>query len=274
MQKQEATTIPVAAGRTASVPGYAWVILLVVFLASVAAPLNQFKVPPVMPVLIQTFNLDLASAGMMMSIFSITGLLLALPAGFILQRFGPKAAGLVAVGFLVVGAAMGALSGSAGLLLASRLVEGGGMGLIAVVGPAAIAMWFPAERRGMPMGLWATWVPLGSVIMYVVAPALTTAYSWQSVWWLGAAFALLAFVLYGVFYRQPGVQGTGTAADQAEKPPDLRKAMANRSIWLLSLEFMCFNAASLAIGTFYPTYLNTVRSYALNSASFAASLAA
>ena len=47
---------------------YAWVILAVVYLASVAAPLNQFKVPPIMPVLMQELGIDLAGAGSLMSV--------------------------------------------------------------------------------------------------------------------------------------------------------------------------------------------------------------
>jgi hypothetical protein len=38
-----------AEDKAAAIPSYAWVILLVVFLASVAAPLNQNKVPPRSP---------------------------------------------------------------------------------------------------------------------------------------------------------------------------------------------------------------------------------
>lgn len=261
-----------------SVPRYAWVILLVVWLAGMAAPLNQFKVPPVLPVLIHAFNLDLASAGMLMSVFAITGLILALPAGFILQRFGPKVAGLTALAFVALGAVMGALSGTADLLLASRFVEGIGMGLVAVVAPAAIAMWFPAEKRGTPMGLWATWVPVGSIIMYNIGPALAASFGWQAVWWVGGACALLIFVLYGRLFRLPAPQEMAPESAPArggassEKTPSPTRAMANRHIWLLSLQFLCFNVATLALGTFYPTFLNTVRGYGLASASFTASL--
>jgi MFS family permease len=88
-------------------------------------------------------------------------LILALPAGIILQKLGPKVAGLIAVGCLMIGSAWGALANGAGLLLASRVLEGVGMGLIAVVAPASIAMWFPREKQGTPMGIWATWVPVG-----------------------------------------------------------------------------------------------------------------
>ena len=78
--------------------GYRWVVLFVVFLASVAAPLNQFKVPPVMPLLMESFRLDLGMAGLLMSILAVTGFILALPAGLVLQRLGPKVTGLIATG--------------------------------------------------------------------------------------------------------------------------------------------------------------------------------
>jgi MFS family permease len=263
--------------QTSAAAGYAWVILLVVFLASVAAPLNQFKVPPLMPVLMETFRLDLSQAGLLMSVFAFTGLILALPAGIILQKLGPKIAGLIAVGCLVTGSAWGALSNSAGLLLTSRILEGVGMGLIAVVGPASIALWFPREKQGMPMGIWATWVPVGSVIMYNLAPILETSAGWQAVWWVGAGFALVAFILYGLFMRLPpplaGSQTPGQAGPMNEAPPQLGKALANRSIWLLALQFGCFNLVFIAFATFLPTFLSEERAYSLSQAAFIASLA-
>lgn len=264
-----------APGGSQTIPGYAWVVLFVVFMASVAAPLNQFKVPPLMPVLMEAFRLDLSAAGMLMSVFAMTGFILALPAGLIFQRLGPKVTGLIAVGCVVIGAAIGALSATAGLLLASRVVEGVGMGLIAVVAPALIAMWFPAASRGTPMGIWATWVPVGSIIMYNVAPALGTSAGWQAVWWCGAAFALVAFVLYWALLRMPAAAGASSGVGEgaaAEAPPSLGRALANRNIWLLSLEFCCFNLVFLAFSTFLPTFLVSVRGYTLATASFVASL--
>jgi nitrate/nitrite transporter NarK len=254
--------------KSTTVPGYAWVILLVAFMASVAAPLAQFKVPPLLPVLMDTFRLNLSQAGMLMSVFAFTGLILALPAGVITHKLGPKAAGLMAVGCLVIGSAWGALSGSAGLLLASRVVEGVGMGLIAVAAPASIALWFPREKQGTPMGIWATWVPLGSVIMYNLAPALRASAGWRAVWWAGGAFALLAFILYWLLMRLP----PGQASPPAEAPPKLGRALANRNIWLLALQFGCMNLVIIGFSTFFPTFLSEVRSYSIAQAAFIASL--
>jgi predicted MFS family arabinose efflux permease len=128
------------------------------------------------------------------------------------------------------------------------------------------------------MGIWATWVPVGSIIMYNLAPALAKSFNWQAVWWAGVIFALVAFLLYAFLFRMPkpnemagGPPPAGSEAGE-EKPPSLGKAMANPSLWLISLSFMCFNLVFLALNTFYPTFLNTVRNYDLGTASFLASI--
>ncbi|MCB0253098.1 MAG: MFS transporter [Anaerolineae bacterium] len=255
--------------RSAPIQRYAWVILGVVYLASVAAPLIQNKVPPIMPVIMEAFQINLSQAGLLMSVFAVTGFLLALPAGILLQLWRFKVTGLVALGFMVVGSLIGVAAGTVAMLLFSRVVEGVGMGLIAVVAPAAIAGWFPRERQGTPMGVWATWVPVGTLLMYAFGPSLVAAGGWQSVWWFGAIFAVAAFVLYLLLMREP--QQGDTAPDAAAQP-NLREALSNRSIWLLGLTFGCFNAVFIGLATFYPTFLAEVRGYSLSEAALIASI--
>ena len=249
---------------------YAWVILVVIYLASVVAPFNQFKVPPIMPVLLDVFEISLTQAGLLMSVLAFIGLLLALPAGIILERFGPKTTALIALGSMAAGGAVGAVSGNFSLLLLSRVIEGVGIGLIGVAAPATIAMWFPPEKQGTPMGIWATWVPVGTVAMYNLAPQLAGSMGWQAVWWLGVAFALVMVFFSWMLVRRPPVKNPGGLYNPEKL--DLRKALANRDIWLLALLFGCFNLALVSLGTYYPTFLNEVRGYPLGQASFIASI--
>ena len=249
---------------------YAWVILAVVYFASVVAPFNQFKVPPIMPVLMQRFQLDLTQAGLLMSTIAAIGLVLAIPAGMAMQRFGSKVTILAALVFMATGSMLGALSQNFALLLGSRVLEGIGIGLIGVAAPATIAMWFPPEKRGTPMGIWATWVPVGSVSIYNLAPAFASTLGWQSVWWLGTGFAVLMILLSGWLITRPPLQESEHGQEQPA--PRLGQALANRNIWLLALVFACMNMVVVAIGTFYPTYLNEVKSYPLGQAAFISSL--
>lgn len=250
---------------------YAWVILVVVFFASVAAPFNQFKVPPIIPTLIETFQINLTQAGLFMSIIAGIGLLLAIPAGIVVQRLGSKVTILIALSLMAAGAAAGALSGNYSLLLGSRVIEGLGMGLIGVAAPATIAMWFPPDKQGTPMGIWATWVPVGLVSIYNLAPILTASLGWQSVWWIGSGFAVVMMVFSGLLITQPPTQGP--AAAQTQAMPNLKQALANRNIWLLALAFACMNLTLVTLGTYYPTFLHEVRGYPLGQASFIASVA-
>ena len=72
------------------VPRYAWIILSIVYLTGLIAPMTKMKIPPVMPILIDAFNLSYTQAGWLQSFFSISGELLALPAGLIMQKTGMK----------------------------------------------------------------------------------------------------------------------------------------------------------------------------------------
>ncbi|MGB9522037.1 MAG: MFS transporter, partial [Anaerolineales bacterium] len=133
-------------------PTYAWIILAVVYFASIAAPLNQYKPPPIMPILMQQLHINLTEAGFLMSSIALTGMILALPGGVILQKYGSKKSGLLALGCLLVGTILGAIAQSFPLLAFSRIIEGIGAGLIGVVAPATLAQWFPADRLGVAMG--------------------------------------------------------------------------------------------------------------------------
>ena len=81
------------------------------------------------------------------------------------------------------------------MLLVGRVVEGVSIGLISVVAPTAISQWFEPRERGMPLGLWATWVPVGNVIMFNVAHPLLNTFGWRAVWWFGALLCLVALVV-------------------------------------------------------------------------------
>lgn len=261
---------PVSAQKKSPIIPYAWVILAVVYFASVVAPFNQFKIPPIMPVLMQTFQIDLTQAGLLMSIIAMIGLVLALPAGIILQRLGPKVTLLIALGLMAIGASIGAFSNSFAFLLGSRVVEGLGVGLMGVTAPATIAMWFPPDRQGTPMGIWATWVPVGSVVIYNLSPVMASSFGWQSIWWVGTGFAVLMMVISGLLITSPPSQNQANLQNLAS--PNLRHALANRNIWLLALEFACMNFAMVALGTYYPTFLSEVRGYPLGQAAFLSSI--
>ena len=269
----------------------AWAVMLAVFFASIASAVNQFKVPPAMQHLMADLGLDMVSAGWTMSVYSVAGLVLAIPAAFILRRWGLKITGTAAMGCTVAGAVLGALAPSATVMMAARMLEGTGMGVIAIIAPAAISAWFPARERGMPMGIWATWVPVGNVIMFNVAHPLMDAFGWRAVWWFGAIFATVSLVVYALVVTEPQAEGAvagpeaavsplpravaGAQASESAPPAaagSFGPALLNVDSWLLALIFACFAFSLLSYNTWAPAYLMDTLGMEPARAAFAASM--
>ncbi len=260
---------------------HAWIVMIGLFVAAIAIPINGNKVPPVMPVLMEAFRLDLTAANLLMSISSLAGLVLAIPAGLIVQSIGPRRLGLISLASVVAGAALGATSSSAVMFLASRTIEGLSFVLMMVVAPAIIAIWFSAEERGAPMGVFATWVPVGAIIVLNVAPALATGFGWPAVWWFGCAYGLVGLSVFWALVKMPTAVGAGLASSNPDglgRPrrtlglASLGRALVNRNIWLLGLVLFCFAMCLPAFVTNMPTFLHTVRDYPLATAGFVVSL--
>jgi MFS family permease len=249
----------------------AWAVTLAAYLAGVAIALNQAKVPPAMQVLLQSFHMDTTTGGWLMSAFAVAGIALGVPAAFVLARLGPKLSGLIAIGCTLLGSIVGALATGAATLLGGRVIEGIGLGLITVIAPAVIGTWFPPEKRGTPMGIWASWVPVGGFIMYNLAGPLLNSFGWQGIWWFGALFASVALVIYAVVVSAP--PGTPTAGDHTpESGGSFGTSMFNPASWTLALVFATFNFTFLAYATWAPSYFNAALGVDSSTASFYASL--
>ena len=249
----------------------AWTATLVAFLAGVAATVNQFKVPPALPTLLPALDLDMAAGGWLMSIFSVAAVVLSIPAALLLGRIGLKRAGTAALVCVAAGSALGAVAGDELTLLASRLVEGVGMSVIAVASPAIISLWFEPRERGLPMGIWAAWVPAGSVVAFNLASGLEAALGWRSIWWAGTAFALAVLALFALLVRLP--EPTGQEVTPA--PPatsTLTSGLRNPASWLLALTFGVFAFGQLGYSTWAPSFLTETMPVSTASASFYTSL--
>lgn len=241
-------------------------MLFIVLMASVAAPLNQFKVPPVMPFLMDAFNLPVGRAGLLMSLFSITGLLLALPAGFIYQRLGYRITFSIALIAMIVGSGIGAVAKDTGTMLFSRVVEGIGLCLVTMSAPPLISLLFDAAQRGKAMAIWVVYVPLGQMITFSLAPQITAVWGWRSVWWWSCVYTLVVGLLFCFFVKPP--PETRAEPEARLNRGDIGLVLRNRDLWLLGFLFLCFNFVFIAFRTWMPTFLYQVKDVSTGYGSF------
>ncbi len=235
----------------------AWTIMLIVFLSGIALAWAQNKVVPVIEMLQIDMGLDKAAAGWVSSIFSVMGIVLALPAAGMMRKMGVKLTGVVAIGATIVGTVMGVFSSSATLLILSRVVEGLGLGLISVLAPAVISMWFAPKQRGLPMGIWGAWQMVAQAGTFLFAGNIIGAFNgWKGMWWVGLVLLLLSIVLYLAQVKAPPSEYN--YADSEDSSVSMLTVFKYKSVWMILLVAFFFCMACFGWATWQASFWSEV----------------
>ena len=139
------------------------------FLAHAVGTANITLVIALSPSIEASLALGMAGFGFIISAYYGAMLLLALPVGWVADRFGLKVVLVVAHSLLAIG--LWLLTFASGLMLAAVALALCGCGY-AFINPAtarAVLIWFPAQERATAMGIKQTGVPTGGVIAAFIA---------------------------------------------------------------------------------------------------------
>lgn len=243
----------------------AWVVAIATIFAGVALALVQNKVAPCMIVLQEALNIDMATAGWLSSVFSLVGIVIAIPAAVILNKIGPKWGGIIALACAIGGSILGVLVENVAVLMVSRVIEGMGVGLMSVIGPAVIAMWFPETKRGLPMSIWAVYQMCAQAIMFFLGTILTTNFGWQGMWWFGAAACVVALIFYIVCVKSPRPEDS--YADVESEDVSILEGIKAPFPWLMSLVTMLFCIACFGFVNWVATCWTETLGWSLDEAN-------
>lgn len=241
-----------------------WLVLGAVFLTGVSMAWSQNKVIPIISDIMSLFNVDSWTAGLMSSVFCITSVIMAVPAVYVMNRFGIKKSGLVSMLFTAAGSLIGIISTDFVILFLSRIIEGIGVGMISVIGPAAISMWFPREKRGLPMGIWGSWQMVAQGGNFFLASYLTSRYSWKGMWYFGILLTAVAVLVYALIVNAPSDEENYAPVENGGISV---KAFMSRSSWLLSIAGCCFTFAYFGWCTWIAQYWTEVIGISQNTAN-------
>jgi MFS family permease len=243
----------------------AWIVAAATVLAGIALALVQNKVAPAMGTLQEAFNIDMATAGWLSSLFSLVGIVIAIPAAIILNKVGPKKGGIVALACAIGGSLIGVLTIDTTILMISRIVEGMGVGLISVIGPSIIAMWFPETKRGLPMSIWGAYQMGAQAIMFFLGGVLTTNFGWQGIWWFGLIACVVALAFYLVCVKSPRPEES--FADVESTNVSIVDGMKSASSWLAALATMLFSLGCFGFVNWVATYWSETFNWSIDEAN-------
>jgi MFS family permease len=230
----------------------------------------QFKIPPVLPILLNDHNYDKFIAGGFMSTFAVAGMIISISIGKQITKHGAiKYLGGAFI-LLIMGSFLGLVAPESGtIMLLSRTVEGFGAAVLAVCMPAFANMNAGPRHLPIVIALQATWIPVGQLIANLIAqPAVATG-EWQPVWWAGI-FATMAIGLWTVFLIRSNRVNFGSQIEESKNSENIKiqpiKKEEKQKLYLASVLFFLWQAQFMAYFTWLPVYLVDVRNFTADNA--------
>ncbi len=180
------------------------------------------------PRLAGELEIDVAALGVLTSAYFAGFVLLQIPAGVLLDRYGPRRVQAVLLIFAAAGAVAFAASTTLMSLALSRGLIGVGVATCLMSGFKANTLFWPAERLGFANGVLMAFAGLGGALGTLPVTWLADAVGWRGVFWCLAACTLtLSAIVWLVVpdRRQPG------ALDLAEALDGVRRIFTTRAFW-------------------------------------------
>lgn len=192
-----------------------WAALIVLALARAGMGF-QFQAPAtVSPLLVQDLAIDQAQIGFLIGLYMLPGIVLALPGGFLGQRFGEKRIVTLALALMAAGGLTAAFAETYPALVAGRLLAGIGGVLLNVLMTKMVADWFAGRELVLAMAVFMNAFPIGIGLALLCLGRLGEIAGWPASFAATSVVALTCLLLFSILYRphpdhrQPGDQCGG-----------------------------------------------------------------
>jgi EmrB/QacA subfamily drug resistance transporter len=118
-----------------------------------------------------------------------------LVAGRLGDRFGPKNLYLLGLAIFTAASLWCGLSGTIGMLIAARVVQGIGAGVLTPQTLSVITRIFPPERRGMAMSVWGATAGVATLVGPLAGGVLVDGLGWAWIFFVNVPIGILGLGL-------------------------------------------------------------------------------
>ncbi|HLN46449.1 MAG TPA: MFS transporter [Candidatus Sulfotelmatobacter sp.] len=247
---------------------YRWMVLLAALLSFMMYAFSLQSVPPLIQQLKIMYGIDNAIAGLLMSVLVIPAIILALPAGVLIDRYGYRKVGLLSILTIALGSLMMAFSQDITSALFSRFIVGIGGGLVTVGTPSIVPQWFEHKEMGKAMGVYAVGMPVATTVAFFSVPILAQIFGWQAPFYLSFIMSMITVVVFWLIVHDGPLKNRGTTVKLSE----VKEVFGNSEVFKVSLVWMFFNMVSIGFLTWAPAMFVMFKGLSIIYASMVASL--
>lgn len=248
-----------------------WVVpYIAALVAMMMLQVSNLGFPPLLPGIEKSWGLSFSQVGLFTGVNGLSSMLMAIPAGLLIERFGEKKVLLTGLFVVAIGLAVVAASSSFPMGMVGRGIWQAGYKAAFVAIIAALALTIPIHLKASGMGINGSLSALASAVGAPLGGIIAARYGWQGGMVGYAGLALVGFAAFALLYHPIGKRPATPAAGRARGGAASPSAFRSPIVWVLSL-LMCFGTmVGISLAFFMPTALTHL--YHLTSMDAAATM--
>ncbi len=265
--------------------GKRWYAVFLVSLAITINYIDRVNFSVATPTLMEYFHLTAGQMGVLMSAFFWSYTLTMIPAGALLNRFGPKPImGASIFGWGAVTMLTAAVQNFAGFL-GIRILLGFTEAPAFPASARVVSVWVPVRERTFSSACFDCCARLGSAFAPPIVAWIIVNWGWKMSFVITGAIAVLYSILWFITYREPDDHPTVTASELAyirqnevidnsgkveSKPIPMFKLFTYPVIMKVTIAYALYLYVWTVFMSWMPTYFVQVREMSLSEMGTAA----
>ena len=246
-----------------------WIIPYVATLfAMMMLQVSNLGFPPLMPSIQKSWNMSFSQVGLFTGINGIASMLMAIPAGLLIQRFGEKK--VLATGLFVVAAGLSivGISSTFSMGIVGRTIWQMGYKATFVSVITALSLTIPLHLRASGMGINGALSSLATAIGAPLGGLVALQYGWEGGMYGYAGLALVGLAVFSLLYPPRRKASPGNTPEELKAGVRTRSAFRTPVVWALSLLMCLGTMVGISLTFFMPTALTHLfRLTAMDSAA-------
>jgi MFS transporter, ACS family, glucarate transporter len=178
---------------------YRWFVMALLFILYTVANSDRANIGFALPYLRKEFSMSNTEAGGIISLFFFAYAAFQIPSGFLVKKFGART--MFSIGMLFTSIFTGFIgtAGSVFTLKALRIGVGVAEAPVAIASSATINNWFPPKEKGTATGIFLAGSKFGPLIVPFLCAWIISTWGWREIFYFfmipGAILAIIWFFL-------------------------------------------------------------------------------
>lgn len=180
-------------------PSYRWFVTIAGLLGAFAMVLSATIVNVAVPNVMGAFGVGQDEAQWMATAFIATMTASQLLNAWVVAALGQRVAFLCTLSVFMVGTMISTTAQTMDMLIVGRIMQGSAAGVVQPLVMVTIFQVFPADRRGLAMGIYGTGVVMAPAIGPAMGGMMIDMFSWRHMFLMPLPFVVVAFLMGAVF---------------------------------------------------------------------------